>query len=61
MLRSVLLAVAICLVAGSIPASAQKRSCAEACRSRCTGAGVPMACQNRCMPICEEKRSKAKP
>ena len=61
MLRSVLLAVVICLVAGSIPASAQQRSCAEVCRARCAGAGVPMQCQNKCMPNCEEKRSKAKP
>jgi hypothetical protein len=65
MLRPFLIAVAIALLAGVLPASAQGGgSCAEWCRAnRCTGGlsgNMQPVCMNKCIPACEQKRSKHK-
>jgi hypothetical protein len=63
MLRSILLAVAISLVAGSVPALAQfKGSCNDWCvQNRCAhGALSVPACVSKCTAACKQKHPNAK-
>lgn len=63
MLRTILLAVAVVLVAGSIPASAAKMS-RNACRNWCLqnrcmhGAGNQQLCLEHCVPDCVKRHSR---
>jgi hypothetical protein len=63
MLRAILLAVAISLVAGSIPAFAQNfaGSCRDLClKNRCGhGSMNPNVCMYNCVAACKKKNPKA--
>jgi hypothetical protein len=63
MLRSILLAVTISVMAGSIPALAQfKGSCQDWClTTRCAhGVFNQPVCMNKCMAACQKKHPNAK-
>jgi len=54
MLRTILLAVAIGLTIGTVPAFAQgkKVSCEKICALRCQSSAAKSACRDRCLPAC---------
>jgi hypothetical protein len=62
MLRSILLAVTISLLAGSVPAFAQIKSCNEWCLANRCGVGSMNRneCMRRCVPACQQKNPKTK-
>ncbi len=62
MVRSVLFFIGVALLYGTITPAHAAQSCQEFCmQNRCAhGVISQAACMNRCVPICEQKRSKGR-